>query len=217
MALNTFSGLKTAVALWLARPGDTLVVPSIEDMITLFEAEARRRLRTINNETTGTLTIAAGDTTVQLPADFLELRAARISSTNPREPLTFMTADQFDTSGFADVTGEPEFFTIDVGIAGPRLRFGPIADGAYTITIRYYAALVALGNGAAQVNWLLTSHPDAYLFGTLAEAEAFIGHDERIAMWIQRRDASLERINFAGRKALFGGGGLQIKTDTGNP
>jgi hypothetical protein len=217
MALSTFSALKTAVALWLARPGDTLITGSIPDMVTLFEAEARRQLRNINNEATGTLTIAAGDSTVQMPSDFLELRSARISSVNPRVPLTFLTPDQFDSSEDADQTGRPEFFTIEDVALGPRMRFAPISDGAYTFTIRYYAALVALGNGTAQVNWLLTNHPDAYLFGTLAEAEAYIGHDERIGLWIQRRDASLASVNLAGRKALFGGGSLQIKTDTGNP
>ena len=42
-------------------------------------------------------------------------------------------------------------------------------------------------------NWLLAKHPDAYLFGTLAEAELYIGHDERAPLWLQRREAASPR------------------------
>ena len=37
-------------------------------------------------------------------------------------------------------------------------------------------------------NWLLTAHPDHYLFGSLVEAEMFGVNDERAPLWKARRD-----------------------------
>lgn len=216
MAINSYASLQSAIADWLARPGDSLVTPEIPTMIQLFESEANRRLRTIQNLTNGTITTTAGDNTYQLATDFLEMRNARVSSLNPRVELQYLTPDQFDTIAIADESGTPQVFTIDSGTLGMRIRLGPNPDLAYTITYGYYSALPALSNGV--VNWLLTKAPDAYLFGSLAEAEAFVGHDERIALWLQRRDAVLATVQQTwGPKAMFGGGTLQIKTDTGNP
>jgi hypothetical protein len=53
-------------------------------------------------------------------------------------------------------------------------------------------------------NWLLDKNPDAYLFGCLVEAELYIGHDERVPLWAQRREAALASIEQADRKARWG-------------
>jgi hypothetical protein len=71
-----------------------------------------------------------------------------------------------------------------------------VPDGAYAAVLEYFAKVPALSNSNT-TTWLLTNYPNAYLFGTFAEAEAFLGADDqdpRIAMWIQRRDQALERI-----------------------
>lgn len=212
MALNTYAALQTAVLTWLARPGDTFVSPSIPDMITLFEAEATRRLKSRFAEEIASLTTTIGVATVALPSDFGELRYAKITSTNPDRPLVYMTPEQLDTIWSADERGEPVNFTIQE----TSLRFGPVPDAAYTVSVLYQQGVPAL-SASNTSNWLLTNHPDAYLFGTLVEAVAFIGDDERVVGWLARRDASFVSILSADRKARWGGGALQIKTDTGNP
>jgi hypothetical protein len=58
---------------------------------------------------------------------------------------------------------------------------------------------------AQPTNWLLQEHPDAYLYGTLANAEAFIGHDERIQLWLAAREAAFASIEQADRKARWAG------------
>lgn len=216
MPLSTYGDLQTTALNWLARPGDSKISASVPDMVTLFENEANRRVRSIYNENGGTLTLTAGDNTARLPSDYLELRSARVSSVTPRRQLEFLSAAQFDGTAVADDTGPPSYFTIDQGLLGPRLRIGPTPDRAYDIAVRYFQRIPAL-SATVSSNWLLLTYPDAYLFGTLAEAEAFIGHDERIGMWLQRRDGALEAINTSGQKALWGGVPLTIRTDTGNP
>ena len=216
MGLNTYSGLKTAVALWLARPGDPLVVPSIPDMITLFESHANRVLRTSGNSAKATLNYSGGDNTQDVPTDYLEMRAVQLQ-TDPRAELVYLTPAQLDAMAIPDQSGAPVYYTIDTGATGLRVRVGPTPDTTYTLELQYYSSLPSLGGGLSLTNWLLLTSPDAYLFGALAEAEAFIGHDERVAMWLQRRDTILASINDVGRRALGGSPALQIKTDTGNP
>ena len=76
MALDTYSGLQTAILSWLARPGDTLVEPAVPDMIRLFEREATRRLKVAGAEKRASLT--ALSSAVLLPADFGELTPRHI-------------------------------------------------------------------------------------------------------------------------------------------
>ena len=44
MALGTYSELQSAVANWLARPGDATLVPFIPDFVRLAEARLARAL-----------------------------------------------------------------------------------------------------------------------------------------------------------------------------
>ena len=213
MALDTYTNLQTTIANWLARPGDTNITTNVADIITVFESEARRKLFTRFNETTATLVTVAGTATVALPADFYELRSIRLSST-PDAKLIYLTPDELDTV-LPDKSDRerPRYYTIE----GLNLRLAPTPDAVYTLPIGYQQGITALSN-SAPTNWLLTNHPDAYLFGSRAEAGAFIGDDDQqVADWIARRDLTFASILEADRKARWGGGALQIKTDTGNP
>lgn len=212
MALDNYADLQTAVLNWLARPGDTLISPSVPDMITLFETEARRRMRTRFNEVTVTLTTTPNVETVALPADFYQYRRLAINNGDDIFTLVYMSPDELDDAFPETETDQPQNFTIE----GTNLRLRPVSDQAYSIILDYMQGLPALSNSNT-TNWLLTNEPDAYLFGTLAEAEAFIGHDERVPMWIQRREATFNSILASDRAARWGGMALQIKTDTGNP
>lgn len=211
MALDTYANLQTAVALWLARPGDTLITPSIPDMITLFESEAERRLFTRFNETSVNLATVAGTPTVALPATFVELRSIKLLAL-PNVKLVYVTPEEMDSTWIGSQQDQSIAYTIE----GTNLRLAPTPASVYTIVIGYMAGLPAL-SVSNTTNWLLTNYPDAYLFGTLVEASAFIMEDERAAGWMARRDRVLDAISLADRKARWGGGSLQIKTDVGNP
>jgi hypothetical protein len=83
------------------------------------------------------------------------------------------------------------------------LWIGPLPDAAYSLELLYQSGVPPLAS-ADGTNWLLSNHPDAYLFGTLAEAELYIGHDERAPLWLQRREAAFASIEQADRKARWG-------------
>jgi hypothetical protein len=68
---------------------------------------------------------------------------------------------------------------------GSEFVFGPAPDSAYTIKGKYRAKPTALRSYAsdAAAHWLIVNAPDLVLYGSLAEAEAFVKNDSRIATW----------------------------------
>lgn len=193
MALNSYAALQTAILSWLARPNDPLVAPAVPDMITLFEAEADRRLRTAWQEDSVALPVIDGG--AFLPWDFAEVRAVTDLNGAPLLPLSATQA--YDWT----LTGIPKYYTI----AGGTMWLNPVPDdAAYEVYIDYIATIPSLSD-AAPYNWLLERAPDAYLFGALVEAEPYIGHDERVQIWLQRREAAFEELNAADRKYRWGG------------
>jgi hypothetical protein len=190
MPFDSYQSLREAVLSWIARPGDLLVAPSVPDMITLFEREARRRLRVGDAEVRAVQTVS-GTAAVALPADCRELRLV----TSGGFPLAYVTP--MELSGGA---GQPRQYTLH----GRELRLGPAPSGNVTVEILYQIGVPPLSD-ANPTNWLLTEHPDAYLYGALANAEAFIGHDERIQLWLAAREAAFASIEQADRKARWAG------------
>ena len=76
MALTTYTELKASVADWLNRTDLTTEIP---DFISLAEAQMERTLRTRQMLTRTTLTVDSEFETT--PADFLEVRALKLTST----------------------------------------------------------------------------------------------------------------------------------------
>jgi hypothetical protein len=189
MPFSSYAELQTSVLNWIARPGDPLVAPSVPDMITLFEREARRRLRTGDAEVRAYMTVSTA--AVALPADCRELRLV----TSHGYPLTYVTPMEL-----AGGSGQPCQYTLH----GRELRLGPGPSGNVQVEILYQIGVPPLSD-AQPTNWLLQEHPDAYLYGTLAGAEAFIGHDERIQLWLAAREAAFTSIEQADRKARWAG------------
>jgi hypothetical protein len=217
MPLDSYANLQTAVMDWLARPGDPLISPALPEMVQLFEAEARLRLRTLASEAMAELYASAGTPDLALPNDFVELRSAMLQGLG--QPLDFIAAQ---ASAPYVAGGIPRFYTIYGGgdwacggEDGAFMRLTPAPDGAYTVNITYLRGLPALSD-AAPTNWLLKQSPGAYLWGVLVEAEAYIGHDERAAAWLQRRDAALTGLEIADRKARWGGP-LQMRVAGATP
>jgi len=44
-------------------------------------------------------------------------------------------------------------------------------------------------------NWLLTNHPDVYLFGSLANAMPFMKNDKRISVWAGAFQEAMDSLN----------------------
>jgi hypothetical protein len=182
MAITTYSELKSAILDWMAR--SDFSTSQVEDTITLFEAVANRRLRVRQMEAEDTLTTTDGEDT--LPTDYLTWRSLTYEADVAGE-LEYVDPKWLRASYPSTDSGTPQFFTIE----GETLTVRPV-DDTTDLTLRYYQKVPALSSGN-DTNWLLTAHPDLYLFGSLVEANAFT-QDEKALIWKARRDEIFQEI-----------------------
>lgn len=202
MAITTYAELKTAIADFLNRDDLTSAVDSFID---LAEADMQRTVRHWRMEGRSTATL---DTQYSaLPADFLEAIRFYITSgtTNPLE-LVSQGELMKRKENSLNTSGKPRFYALTAG----ELEVFPAPDGEYTGELYYYKRITPLSDSNTS-NWLLTYHPDAYLYGALLHTAPYLKDDARVQVWgtlYANAIASIEREN---DKAKFGGSGLRIK------
>lgn len=192
MALANYSDLQTSIGNWLK---DTTLSSVIPDFVVLAEARFNREIRVPEMEAVSTATVSTESTT--LPTDFLEVRSVWLDS-DPDTPLTYMTPQQFRGTYAAAESGRPLAYTI----IGTAIYLGPVPAASYSLNIAYYKKIPALASNST--NWLLTSHPDIYLAGSLAAGEAFGWNDERIGLWNSTVADAIATLNDQGIRKRIG-------------
>ena len=190
MAIGTYAELKTAVANYLHRADLTTVIP---DFIALCEANIRRDLRVRAMEQTATGTLSA--TTLAIPTGFLEARRVVLGTTEQ---------DYVTPNHWYEVKDDT---TAQYTILGTNFLFQS-SSAAYSID--YYKQFDAF-SASGDTNWLLTNHPDVYLFGSLSEA-ALYTHDDP-AMWMSKYRFAVDRVRTTERNAF---GPLVVRPDSRN-
>lgn len=187
MAISTYANLQSAISEWLARPD--LTTSQLQNLISLFEAYANRKLRVRQMETSETLTTSSG--VASLASDFLETRSLTWTSSDSStsRQIGYVTPAWLRGRYNSADSGDPVVYTIE----GSNIVIRMVDDTASAFSHRYYQKIPALSDSAT-TNWLLTAHPDAYLFGSLVEAQAFIIDADKAGLWKLRRDEVCEEI-----------------------
>ena len=163
MAIADYSELILATGEHVNR---TDIVDTAPRFVTMAEVKLNRTLRLRDQETLVTSTPDANGV-VALPSDFLEIRSV-VTQANPPIVLRAMGAD---SANEIRTGGQPIGYTItqsDLVLEPPSER---------VLLISYYASIPAL-TSAAPTNWLLTKHPDIYLYATAFEAFMFLRDPE---------------------------------------
>jgi hypothetical protein len=173
LPLATYDDLQAEVAAWLRRSD---LVSEIPTFIALAEAQMNRRLRV--RPMAVSLSQSWASEYVDLPADFLAEREVTVTAASLPRRLAYLTPEQMDVGARTPVSGLPRFY----GLYGRQLRLHPAPDQAYAAELVYLQAIPALSE-AAPSNWLLQSHPDAYLYGALAQSAPYLRADERLQTW----------------------------------
>jgi hypothetical protein len=203
MALATYTDLQASIANWAHRSDLTAVIP---DFVTLAEARISRDLRLRKQIAMTTATTTAGVQAVALPADWLEFENISAQG-SPERQLTYVPIEHLDSrfpSG--GYSGMPVFYTIE----GDSLLLGPIPDTVYTLNIVYYARFPSLLTTAT--NWLMTNHPNIYLFATLIETMFFSQNTEQLQLFTQRYEAELTQLQNVDDRSTHSGSSLRVKT-----
>ena len=209
MALSTYTELKTSIANWLNRADLTTEIA--DDFIKLTEADFNAKLRIRQMEQIDTVTINAE--TVTVPTGFISVRSFYILSGN-KYPLEYLTpSNLFETKG-GSRTGRPRSYTIEADNETEQFRFGPSPDTSYTGYLSYYKAFNALSDSNTS-NYILNSHPNIYLYGSLYHAANFLGgiDPDQKQNWLQMYIASMERCENNDKQDSYGGAPVTQRTD----
>lgn len=196
MALDSYSGLKLEIADWLAR---TDLAAKVDTFIDLCESVLNRELRMRQQETS--LALAVTSAATNLPADFLEFRHVALSS-SPDKPLKYVAPEAFVSARYE--SGTPQIYTI----VGEQVLIAPYQD--CTLDTVYFAKITALSD-ASTTNFVLTTHPELYLYGSLVQAEAFMQNDARIALWKGLFEEAISRVAVKDRNSRWGSSPLSVR------
>lgn len=190
MAISTYSDLQAAVGNWLNR---TDLADRIPEFIALAEAQVNRRLRV--RQMIMRAEAALADEFVDLPSDMLEpIQLALEISESDIRVLQYLAPERLlaEKAGIVS-SAEPEFYTV----IGGTLQLLPAPDVTYTGELTYYAKVPALSSNST--NWLLSTYPDAYLYGALLQAAPYLVDDERVMTWGAMFQAVLNDIQASNR------------------
>lgn len=177
MSITNYAELKTAVAAWLHRADLDAQIP---DFIQIGEGKLSRDLDSRRMDIKANLVTVAGEKTVDLPTDMLEMRRLLLISGDYNTPLQYRTPDEIAADYPFSRTGRPAVFTV----IGQQLELAPVPDDAYSLELNYIQRLPALSD-SNPTNWLLSSWPSAYLYAALCAAQPFLINDERLPMFEQ--------------------------------
>lgn len=202
MSFATYSDLKTSIAGYLARSDLTSQIP---DFITFAENRLRRELRIRQMLKSVTTATVSGDSTVELPADFLEIRDF-VALTNPIQPLSYSSPSALSNDPVASQVGVPKSYTI----LANEFLMSPVPDGIYTLRLLYFAAPTYLSSSNAS-NVFLTTAPDALLYAALIEAEPYLMNDSRINTWGTMYDRALASLTKSDEQGQYSGVPLAMK------
>jgi hypothetical protein len=195
MAISTSTELRTALVNWLNRPD---LAARCSDIIALVEARLNRTLRVRAMEATLAST-ALTDGAVTLPDGFLAFKELRYDSAEgytlePR-PLEWIRSQPTQATA-------PLYFAV----SGSEVLCWPTSG---SVTGTYYTAIPSLNDNES--NWLLTSHPDLYLFACLAEAGMYVRDAALMQSAGARAQALLEEVQGADNANAIGGGPLTVR------
>jgi len=189
MALTTYTGLQAAVADWLHRTDLTTV---IVDCVALAEEKFNRRLRTKRQELV--LAETAIDASFQVAIPNYTLAVKRIWRTG--SPLQSLDVASIE---YVMMRQASQGLATAFAWEDAYWRF----DGTGSVAGVLYRSIPPLADNST--NWLLTSHPSAYLYGTLAEVAAYTRDMEAVGMFTAQLEQKLAEINLTEGKDAFSG------------
>jgi hypothetical protein len=191
MAITNYGQLKTELSGYMF---NTRLATSYDNATLLFESVVNRGLPATdangrkyicfprNMEAQTSLTTSSGS--VALPSDYIAWRTVLYTGVTPYVELDYVHPAYLRSTVIENDTGDPKIFTIEAGTFYAR----PVKDTASIYQFHYYQKLTTITTSDSTTNWLLTNHPDAYLWGVLTELFAKARNREAAELYKARRD-----------------------------
>lgn len=205
MALTNYAELQSTIASYLARSDLTAMIP---DFIRMAELRLQRELRIRQMLKVVTTVTVAGDATVELPTDFLQMRDLHLQ-TNPTMVLEYQSPSALFRNARTSESGLPKQYTV----LAVEFQFAPVPDSEYTLSMLYYAKPEQLSNTVAS-NVFLTVCPDLLLYAALGEAETYIMNDPRLQTWAALYERALTALTVSDDSGEYAGSPISISIAT---
>jgi hypothetical protein len=196
----TYTDLSSKVTDWL---NDANLSSKVDDFILLAEARFNRVIRHTDME--NFTVISPSSETAPLPAGAVGIKMLWIDGApdDQLEELSLPALKQI----YGGQSGTPRAYAV----AGGNVFFGPAPSDTITVQCVYYQALPNV-SATTTTNWLLTSHPDIYLYACCLMAEARGWNDGRIPLFKAALDEALAELTTAGQQKRYGGAPLQARS-----
>jgi hypothetical protein len=188
MAIGTYAELLSALANITDRADMTTRFP---EHVALCEAQLNRDLRVRQMLVRADAEITDEYSTV--PTDFMGVRTFTLDG----KSLTFV--DQADLVDLGTAEGRSTRYSI----VGQEIRYYPPPAAGFTAQLTYWARIPALST-TNTTNWLLTSYPDAYLYGSLVHAAIYLRDADLGSAGGQGYQAAIRAIRADDENQTFG-------------
>lgn len=184
MSIGTYSELQATLIRFLHR---TDLNDLAADFIALAESGLNRLLTLCAMEQQDQLVMTPGSRFVTTPAGMGKPIALWLKTAARPKLLPVLPENlRIDLN-----SGAPDQWAVD----GAQLAFNRQADQAYTVELRYMKKLAL--SDTSPTNWVLTNHPDVYLYAALLEAAPYMRDDQRQAAWQMRLNDSIQQLKNA--------------------
>lgn len=193
---DTYDELKSSIARWMNR---TDLGTDIPGFVVNAEARIATDLRVRKMLVSLTLNAPAG-AGAPLPAGWLEFKSLAINGC----PLSYMPQEMLALRGSYQA-GTPEVYTI----VGSDVLLNPLPDVAYSVDTVYYKRIDPLFQSST--NWLLTEHPNVYLYAALVEGALFLKKPDEAATWAQLYGGLIESLRSEDARATSSGSTLRMR------
>lgn len=209
-SFDNYTSLQATLREWLVRENKTFLPDAaLQSFIFLCEKYLDRRLRTRWQENTNDNFSLAGEFT-SLPADHIGTRSLSLKTQTQRATLRYVTPTQFDDEFSQVASGMPAAYTIVAG----QYRVVPAPSSGTVTRLIYWKRIPPLNINST--NWLLENYPQAYLYGSLYHAEPYLKNDERIMIWKQMLEDTVQSIMEENEHAQYPGP-LIMRPSMGDP
>jgi len=196
MAITTYAELKSSIASWLNREGDTSLVAVIPDFIALAEAQIARDVRHWRQEKR--VTTSVNEQYENLPLDWLEMIQIQLTAGGR---LQVISADELQNRKESSLSArKPRYYRL----TSDQIEFYPAPDSSYEVAMQYYARVPALTD-TDTYNWVLTEYPDIYLYGALIHAAPYLIDDTRLNVWASLYQSAVDALNQDNEKSRVSG------------
>jgi len=204
--VTNYTTLVDKIARYNDRQDETAFTDQIDTFIGLAEASFNRKLKDREMSTTVTLATDA-DGYATLPTDFIRARGFHTINGNLSQSLSVIASPAIATLFPIDSAGIATYVSISNGV----IRIQTTAES--DVVLEYDQRFVGL-SASNLTNWIITKHPDLYLFATLAQAAVWNKDYSEAATMAAQAMAISEEINDLYGMSIYNYAGVTLEGST---